>query len=283
VIPAGDINMRLSRFPVAWFFVLVFVLQAVVMFANRFAPARVGHILWPYLANPSVAGLLMILWLQGLPGIRRVLHQLTPWAMGRAWPMLIVCLILPLAGMLLTVALLAARGFHARSATTSDLLNYLYNAFIDKGFLGSGLIEEIGWRGFALPYLQRRHSALVSSLIIGLVWGLWHVPFFAAQRPFPWEYLALFIPSVIVYSVIFTSFYNITGGSIVAIILLHGSLNAGGHLRLWHALPDTAATQLSFDLPFLLVAVALLWLYGPANLARSKYVSVESPRGSGVT
>ena len=270
--------MRPSRFPVACFFVLVFALETLGMCFFYFVPAsRLLHILWPFLIAPSLVGLLMILWLNGLPGMRSVVHKLTPWAVGRAWPMLAICLILPLACMLLTIALLAVSGGPVPSVSKDDLLTYPYAAIVNMGFIGPGLREEIGWRGFVLPYLQRRYSAFASSLIIGLVWALWHVPFLINESPFPWRYLALFIPQVIVYSVIFTWVYNTTGGSLFAAILLHGAINAEHHLSAWHILSDTTRTQILVELPFFFIAAGLLWRYGASNLSRSKRVVAELP------
>jgi uncharacterized protein len=269
--------MSPSRFPVACFFVLVFAFEALVLCISHFPPtSALSNILWPYLANPSLAGLLMILWLQGLPGIRTVLQRLLPWPVHPTWPMLVVCLLLPLAWMLLTFALLAATGGPVPSVSGNDLQTYFYTAIIEKGFcFGPGLIEEIGWRGFALPYLQRRYSALASSLVIGLVWALWHVPSFIAEGRFAWWSLAIFIPQVIGYSIIFTWVYNTTGGNLLACILLHAAINAEHHLPAWYALPDTARTQLLIELPSFWFAISLLWRYGPSNLSRSSRVMAQ--------
>jgi membrane protease YdiL (CAAX protease family) len=217
----------------------------------------------------------MILWLQGLPGIKSVLHKLTPWAAGRAWPMLAVCVLLPLACLPLAISLLAANG-PVPSLSRINLSAYFYAAFIGKGLLGHGLYEEIGWHGFALPCLQRRHSALASSLIIGVAWALWHFPMFVYD-PFGWRNLALFIPQVINYSVIFTWAFNTTGGSLLAVILLHGAIDARQFLADWSILPDTATTQILTEMPFLLIAIGLLCLYGPSNLSRCKRVQAPLP------
>lgn len=236
------------------------------MVVGRFAPTpALANILWPYLANPSVAGLLMIVWLQSLRGIRRVLGTLVPWPVRRTWPMLVVVLLLPLVWMLVTFVLLAATGGPVPAVTGGDLRTYFYVAIIEKGFFfGPGLIEEIGWRGFALPQLQRRYSALTSSLVIGLVWALWHVPGFVAEGRFAWWSLAIFIPHVIGYSIIFTWIFNTTGGSLLACILLHGAINAEHHLPAWYALPDTARTQLLVELPSFCMAMGLVWWRGCA-------------------
>jgi len=265
--------MRTTQFLLAWFLVLIFVLQ--LMNSAIFRPFPISLIpnpLWHFLASPSVLGLLMIIWLQGASGVRIMLHKLTPRTLGRAWPMLVVCVLLPLACLPLFITLLVVSGIPIPSLSRINLSAYFYAAFIGKGLLGNGLYEEIGWRGFALPCLQRRYSALTSSLMIGLVWALWHIPFLVYQSPFPWRYLALFIPQTMVLSVIFTWVYNTTDGNLVAVILLHGAVNARQFLADWHSLPDTATTQILEGIPFLLIAVGLVLRYGPSNLSRTERV-----------
>ncbi len=191
--------------------------------------------------------------------------------------MLAICVLLPLACLPLFIALLAACGTPAPSLWRINLSAYFYAAFISKGLLGPGIIEEIGWRGFALPYLQRRYTALASSVIIGVAWALWHVPFLVNESPVPWRYVALFIPQVIVYSILFTWVYNTTGGSLLAVILLHGAINARQFLADWRLLPDTATTQILEGMPFLLIAVAILRRYGPSTLSRCERVAAPLP------
>jgi uncharacterized protein len=186
--------------------------------------------------------------------------------------MLAVCVLLPLACLPLFIALLRADGLPTPSLSSIHLGAYFYAAFIGKGLLGNGLYEEIGWRGFALPLLQSRRSALTSSLVIGLVWGLWHFPMFVYQTPFPWTHLALFVLQAVIFSIIFTWAYNTTDGSLLAVILLHGAINARQYLADWHGLPDSAMIQILEGIPFLLIAVAVLWRYGPSNLSRTQRV-----------
>jgi uncharacterized protein len=273
--------MRPSGFPVAWFFVLLCALQ--VMNSAIFRPfptSLIPNPVWHYFASPSLLGLIMILWLQVPAGIQSVLHKLTPWTAPRTWPMLAVCVLLPLACLPLFIALLAASGSPVPSLSRINLSAYFYAAFISKGLLGNGLYEEIGWRGFALPWLQRRHSALASSLVIGLMWALWHFPVFIYQTPFPWRYAAVFIPQTIVLSVIFTWAYNTTGGNLLAVILLHGAINARQFLADWRVVPDTTTTQVLEWIPFLLIAAGIWWRYGPANLSRHTRVVASLPESS---
>ena len=81
--------------------------------------------------------------------------------------------------------------------------------------------EEFGWRGFALDRLQARWNALVSSMILGVIWGVWHAPLILSTgRDFINAFI-LPIPASIFYSILFTWVYNNTEGNIFGVILLH--------------------------------------------------------------
>lgn len=87
--------------------------------------------------------------------------------------------------------------------------------------LGGGL-EEPGWRGYALPLLQHRYSPLTATAVLGLVWGLWHVPLYGP--------LGFVVPFVLAF--FYTWLYNVTG-SVLLCILLHASFTpAQDHLLL---------------------------------------------------
>ena len=102
-------------------------------------------------------------------------------------------------------------------------------------FFGGGpLGEEPGWRGFALPRLQSRYGALWGSLLLGLLWGGWHLPDFltAAQGGGPGTGLAAFLVNfptfmllVLSLAILLTWIYNHTGGSIFISTLAHASVN----------------------------------------------------------
>lgn len=94
------------------------------------------------------------------------------------------------------------------------------------------LLEELGWRGYALDRLQLNRSALGASLILGVVWAVWHLPLFFVPGSFQAESVGfgttgfwLFMIGIVALSVAFTWVYNNTSRSILAIILLHGWVN----------------------------------------------------------
>ncbi|MFN2236259.1 MAG: CPBP family intramembrane glutamic endopeptidase [Anaerolineales bacterium] len=102
-------------------------------------------------------------------------------------------------------------------------LFFLYNVIY------GGLSEEPGWRGFALPRLQAKFSPLGSSLILGVLWAVWHAParFGGIEAKSPSDTLVEWVLIVLV-TVIFTWFFNRTKGSILITALLHPAMNTTG-------------------------------------------------------
>jgi uncharacterized protein len=98
----------------------------------------------------------------------------------------------------------------------------------------SGLFEEPGWRGFALPRLQERHGALCGTVVLGLCWGCWHLPLFLI----PGVYIAgtglatvgiafsQFLVIEVAMAVIFTWLFNHTRASVLLAVMLHAGLNS---------------------------------------------------------
>lgn len=87
--------------------------------------------------------------------------------------------------------------------------------------------EEVGWRGWLLPALQQRLSPLLSSVVLGIVWGLWHFPLFvtgAYQAP-PQMVFAK-VGLCVFLSVLFTCLYNRSNGNVLVAIVLHTALNS---------------------------------------------------------
>jgi membrane protease YdiL (CAAX protease family) len=104
------------------------------------------------------------------------------------------------------------------------IISYLLTAFFAGGFS-----EEFGWRGYALDCFQAKTSALVSSLIVGVIWGLWHLPvWFIAGDPHGLGGIPdffLFLLEVIFLSILYTWVYNNTNRSILIAIIFHTVYN----------------------------------------------------------
>jgi membrane protease YdiL (CAAX protease family) len=130
--------------------------------------------------------------------------------------------------------------------------------------------EEPGWRGYALDGLQDRRSALWASLIVGIVWSVWHLPLFFIEGTWQAEAVGLgtqrfwlYMLAMVVESVLYTWIYNNTNGSTLAAILFHFVGNAFGEL---FALSERAEVY-SFILGVATV-VAVIVIWGPRALSK---------------
>ncbi|MCJ7694131.1 MAG: CPBP family intramembrane metalloprotease [Anaerolineaceae bacterium] len=104
------------------------------------------------------------------------------------------------------------------------ILFFLYNVIY------GGLSEEPGWRGFALPRLQAKFSPLVSSLILGVIWAVWHAPmkFGGIEATTLSDTITEWVLIVLV-TIIFTWLFNRTKGSILVTVLIHPAMNTVGN------------------------------------------------------
>jgi membrane protease YdiL (CAAX protease family) len=138
-------------------------------------------------------------------------------------------------------------------------------------YLVLGLIngEELAWRGFALPRLQAKYNALTSSLILGAVWGLFHLPLFftltgssqADMSFFP------FVFSTMILSVLFTWVFNNTRGSILLAYLFHAGTNTWTRVfAIDHSMNPYVSQALTGIT--VLIASIIIVTAGPENLSR---------------
>lgn len=132
----------------------------------------------------------------------------------------------------------------------------------------TGIAEEIGWRGFALPRLQGRFSALAVSLIVAALWAAWHnnplnLP--AIRATIPWH-----LATVLAMTVLMTWVYNSRGGSLLIAVLFHAFSNFSGWVipTLPAALGGSTAALTAQTVIHLAVAVALVLRCGAAHLTR---------------
>ena len=145
--------------------------------------------------------------------------------------------------------------------------------------MGGPIAEELGWRGFALPRLQARIGALAAGLVIGVAWGLWHLPFFlfgegasvVGGMPFVWYVLL-----IVAWSVLMTWVYNNTRGSVLLAILFHAAINTTmGSLGLAQASEGNQLLGLNVALTWLVVAVVSI-LFSPMRLVHKKILPLQA-------
>lgn len=144
-------------------------------------------------------------------------------------------------------------------------------AFVAASLLRAtqGPVEEFGWRGFALPLLQRRYSGLVSGVVLGLVWALWHAPAlvvstaeFARAGPLLPGMVRLFVV-LVATSVVFTVVFNGSRGSAPVAVLFHWLTN------LDYPWESASTVPLAQDAAFVVVAVVVAATVGRRYLGRA--------------
>lgn len=135
--------------------------------------------------------------------------------------------------------------------------------------------EEMGWRGYVLPRLQARYNALVSSLIIGVIWSVWHLPKFfetglGGERSFVW-----FTIAHLALAVLYTWLYNNTRGSLLLVTLFHASGNTFGvFMPATFAVSGGILSNLEIVF-FVIAAVVVTVAAGAKNLSRTEEKQVQ--------
>jgi hypothetical protein len=130
------------------------------------------------------------------------------------------------------------------------------------------LSEEIGWRGYALDRLQTKWNALVSSLIVGLVWGLWHGPLFAMVGT-SYHELAIpfvgFLVGMMAVSILFTWLHNNTAGSIWTAIFFHWLYTYSGQVVASGVTRSVLYNWLGY-VPYIIIAIIVVLIWKPQTL-----------------
>lgn len=211
------------RYPLWAFFLLAYGLNFGVILVNIYL-VRLPRLPMAILqaATPSLAALMVAACLGGAAEVRAVFSGYARWKVNWRWYFAAFLM----AGCPLLIALVyTLMGNPAPGLRPDASWPVFFNALVICTLCGP-IPEEGGWRGFALPRLQRRFGALAASLILGVLWAFWHVPFYldpvyrVATMPFP-----MFVGVVIGLTILFTWIYNNSGGSLALTMLAHFFFN----------------------------------------------------------
>jgi membrane protease YdiL (CAAX protease family) len=183
---------------------------------------------YPALFGPAIAAVVVTAWTMGRPGIRDLLARVARWRVPLRWWLVALS---PAA--FLGVALIAMAAAGKALPGVADFGRF--SGIPAIGLVGVLLLitvgalgEETGWRGYALPQLQRRFSPLTSSLIIAVLWFGWHLPQFFVIATYrdssPVQYVGMLL-GLTCGAVILTWLYNWSGGSILLVAVWHGLYN----------------------------------------------------------
>ena len=187
---------------------------------NDLGPPSGLLLLWP-LGNiiPSLVGILLTALFRGKSGLGEVFRRLGRVRVHLTWYAVVLLLVPVLLFVAIGVSTLL--GGATLAYAWSSLISLLVLAL-----LVTGIGEELGWRGFALPRLQARLKALPASLLLGVMWGLWHLPLLIADGVVPLTSLGMvnfliFDLTITALAVLFTWVYNNTNGGLFLMVLFH--------------------------------------------------------------
>jgi membrane protease YdiL (CAAX protease family) len=235
----------IARYPLVFFFLLSFVFTW-GYFWLILAPLNLpGSLIGLGGFGPAASAFLVLAISSGKPGVLRLLRSIVHWRVGVQW-YLVALLGIPVLNLL---AYLVVPGTLADIVAPDSSLPLLYLSEMAFSLtLGvAPLWEEIGWRGFAQSRMQRLHGPVVGTLILGALWGLWHLPFFygplaqtGPDATFVSASIALveFSIGLIGLSVVMTWVFNNSGGSVLLAILIHAAFDSSG-LALATLFPST--------------------------------------------
>ncbi|WP_071516733.1 type II CAAX endopeptidase family protein [Geitlerinema sp. PCC 9228] len=207
----------LITFGLTWGILALYILLPEVM-AAIFGQMSGHHPLFILAVwTPAIAAFIVISYYAGLVGLRRYLLRMLLWRAPLAWYVFLV-----------SIPLLFYCGAAIKGNLFTDpfpftslsaLLSAFFIAFI------TGPIEEFGWRGLALPLLQRRFAPIWAALILGVIWGVWHLPAFllSGTQQSGWSFTPFLVGSIAL-SLMVTPMFNASRGSILLPFLFHFQL-----------------------------------------------------------
>jgi uncharacterized protein len=266
----NNLKLLVRRHPLAIFFVLTFAISWLPSLITFMIP---GFSMLIFAAGPSVAAFIVAA-IEGKTALQELWSRVVRWRVGWGW--YAVALLSPLPFYLAAVGLNTMLGAPAPTAVQWAAWPSLFTilaSFLFIPLLGSW--EEGGWRGYALPKLLVGRSALMASLILGVVWTLWHLPLFVSGQT-DWLLGLMVLP----LSIIFTWLFNHTSGSVLIAFLFHSALDTFGEFFIpMFTGADQARLYLLLAALAALIAAVMIVVAGPAlrrQLAGKASVHIEN-------
>jgi uncharacterized protein len=267
--------------PLATFFIITFLLSWALWIPYVLDQLGVlpGHPLANLAAlrllgtlGPALGAIITASLYGGKLSVKALLAQLKRWRVRWSWYIIagLVFPVLLLLAALIYTLLPGVRPLPFQQVTVSGIVATA--VFLVISVLG----EEIGWRGWALPHLQSKYTALVSSLLLGTIWTLWHLPFWTALgelTQFGAGYWLLSWAFITGGSIFITWMMNNTGNALPMVLVFHWTYN----------LLSVGFLPLSSVVPAYIVLIILVWLvsgtiliaFGPKRLRKSPNLTLK--------
>jgi uncharacterized protein len=199
---------------------------------------------------------------------RPLWRQIVRWRIGWRW--YAVALLAPAAVVSAAYAAVLAVGGAWEPETAPTLA--AVPIFLALAVVLNGGPEEPGWRGYALPRLQVRFSALTATLLLGAIWAVWHAPlWFVPDLPFADMSYPAYATQIVGMSLVYTWLYNSTSGSVLAVMVLHAAQNTAQQY-----VPSSLLAEVVMAGLWVALGLALLARFGADSLASTPRVDPET-------
>ena len=259
-----SIRALVSRYPLIAFFVIAYVLT----WPGWALPGRIydgtpvsGALALPFLLmvpGPLYAALIVTAITGGRPGVIALLKKFTIWRVGWGWfaVALLLAPVICVTPAYLNMLFGAPNPTAALIASLPTMLMMFAVRLVNP--LDGPMQEELGWRGFALPRLQERHSPLVASAILGVLVVIWHVPLVLLDMLPAYALFATFA-----FTIVFGWLFNNTRGSVLMVLIAHAAdgLVITGNLGL-NAI-DSERHVMLLVATWCVAALVVVLVYGP--------------------
>ena len=265
------IKVFIKSHPVLTYYILTFVISwggVLILGAPYGMPAteekseKVWPIVFlPYFLGPSLTSLLLTGLVYGRAGLSELLLRLFKWRVSFRWYAVAFLTAPLLAVVILLVLSFNSPVFFPQILTTTDKVDLILTGIV-VGLVFGGLLEELGWTGFAIPELKQRYSVVKTGLIVGILHAVWHFlpTFWASGDSSGTLDLLLFLPPCLfyigvlpAYRVLMVWVYDHTT-SLLVVMLMHASLTAS---MLFIFLPSAKGVYLMI---YYLILIFVMWL-----------------------
>lgn len=204
------------------FFVMSYLITIISVVIINFGTIVSINLIFFYISiwSPTISAIIIAGIIGGWSEIKRLLSGFLKWKVGGFW--YFAGFFLMIGPLIFTLFYLL---FGGEAPGNPELTGGLIFITLINTLINGPLSEEAGWRGFALPRLESRFGSLISSLILGIIWACWHLPFYFIEQRMPFY---IFIILVIVITILMTWGYNSTKGSLLITVIFHFSFNFNG-------------------------------------------------------
>lgn len=215
-------NSFLFKHQLSAYFFLAYAINFIFTFTSLYLISIPYPVLWFFqIFSPTISAVVISGLIGGLVEIKKLFSGFSRWKVGLIWYMAAFSLTLfPL----LVSFIYAVLGNPIPGIAPGTPIMFLLSNLVFTLFSGP-LAEEAGWRGFALPRLQKRFNALLSSIILGVIWACWHLPFYARSGGGAGMQFIIYFGMVMVLTIFITWIYNNTNGSLGLCVITHFCFN----------------------------------------------------------